>query len=228
MQEKSTNDVEWYEILGVCVASILGAAIWPFIYPVLDFVLALLGIAESPGLVKAIMEFGPIYGKSETAPGFFKGMAEGAQLLSGEHPQIASLPYMAKVNLLFYINLPCYAVELLVFVFVVVVSLLSRILPWKLAANVVQRIAIGLAMLPFVAISLWCMAFFLLAFFQAWQFGILHAVLFVLISPAVALRVVSPHIGVFLLAYGLVPFGLTFAGRGSLARAFLLKFPHIT
>ena len=222
MNEKSTNDDERYGILSIFI--IAGAAIWPFIYPVLDYVLAFLGFAKSPGIVEAIMEFGPSYGQSETAPGIFKAMAEIAQQVSGEHPAIASLSYMEKVNLLFYLNLPVYAAEFLIFVLVVAIALLSRILPSKLAGSVLQRIAIAVSMLPLLAISLLCIAFFLLAFYQAWHVGILDFIFLFLLWPVVATKVVSSHVGVFLLGYGFVPVGLSFAGRGSLAREYLSKF----
>lgn len=226
MNGKPTNDDAGYKILILCVPCILIAAIWPLIYPLLDIVLAFISFGKAPGIFKAIENFGPLYGKfSKTAPGFFKGMAEGAQQMSGEDPYLASLPYLAKAYLLAYVTFPVYTAELFFFVLVVVISLLSRLLPWKLARNVIQRIAILLAMLPLVAISLVCIAFFLLAYFRSK--GILDFIIMVLICPAVAMRVVSPNIGIFLLAWGLVPVGLVFAGRGSLARGVLFRFFRI-
>jgi hypothetical protein len=160
--ETSAIDNGRDEILMSFIVSILVAAIWPFIWPVLSWVTAFLTLAESP--IAAVAELallsGALYGESETASGFFKQMAHTAQQFSGDHPQLASLTYMAKVRLSFYVSIFYYIGAVLVFVLVTFVSLLSRILPGKLARNFVQRIAIGLALLPVAAESLWCIYFF--------------------------------------------------------------------
>ena len=225
MRETPPFDDTRMQILVSCGSAVLVAAFWPFIEPVLSWALAFLQVAKSP--VDALIELGLLsgafYGESENAPKFFKQMAETAQQFSGEHPQLASLPYMAKVRLSFYVSIFHYILAVLVFVFVTLVSLSSRMLPWKLARNFVQRIAIGLALLPVAAESLWCIYFLFLAFVQAWHAGVFYFVFLVLIYPVVAVKVISPNIGILFFAYFFVPVGLAFAGRGSLARFFLLR-----
>jgi len=205
-------------ILVICFASIILAAAWPFIYPGLDYVMALIGFSGSPGLFKAIQEFGPIYGKlSPTAPDFFEGMAEASQQLSGEHPALASIPYITKARLLIYISMPVYVVEVLVFVAVGFISSSSRLLPWQKVKTVVQVTAIVVSVLPLIAILLWFVTFIGIAYVQAWSASLLDFLFLILLFPAVLIRVVSPSIGILVLARYFVPSGLALAGEGSMA-----------
>jgi hypothetical protein len=204
-------------ILFSCFFSILFAVVWPFIYPGLDYVLALVGFGSSPGLFKAIKEFGPIYGKlSTTAPGFFKGMAEASQQLSGEHPALASLPYMVKAELLLYICIPVYAAEVLVFMVVGFISFASRLFPWKKMKTIVQAAAIVVSVLPLIAVCLWCIIFIGIAYIQAWSASLLDFLFLIVLFPAVFAKVVSPSMGIFVLGNFLIPSGLALAGEGSL------------
>jgi hypothetical protein len=168
---------------------------------------------------------GALYGEhSETAPGFFRGMAEAMRDLSGEHPFLASLSYWEKAKLLAYATFPVYTLQGIVFVLVSLINLVSRIVPWSLPRSILQGGAILLAALPFLLISLWCLAFFVLAYVQAWAAGLLTFVVVVVIWPAVAIKVVSAWVGVFLLARGFVPAGLAFAGRKGPASHFVGAF----
>lgn len=204
-------------ILVICF-SIIFAATWPFIYPGLDYVMALIGFSDSPRVFNAIKEFGPIYGKlSPTAPAFFKGMAEGSQQLSGEHPVLATLPYLAKARLLMYVSIPAYVVEVLVSMVVGFISFSSRLLPWQKAKTVVQVTAIVVSVLPLIAIVLWCVTFIGIAYVQAWSASLLDFLFLIPLFPVVLIHVVSPSIGIFALARYFIPSGLVLAGEGTVA-----------
>jgi len=205
-------------MLVFCVMSVILAAAWPFIYPGLDYVMALIGFGSSPGLFSAIREFGPIYGKlSPTAPAFFKGMAQASQQLGGEHPALASLPYMVKASVLMSVSIPLYVVELLVLVAVGFISFLSRLLPWEKVKTAVQVTAIVVSLLPLLAILLWCVLFIGIAYVQAWFASLLDFLFLIILFPAVVIKVVTPWIGVLVVARYLVPSGLVLAGEGSRA-----------
>ena len=91
MTAKASSELREHggELAALCIVSLVVAASWPLIYPGLDFLLAIVGFAESPGLVSLLTDFGPLYGQDPDAPGFFRGMAEASQELSGEHPALA-------------------------------------------------------------------------------------------------------------------------------------------
>jgi hypothetical protein len=193
------------------------AIAWPWIFPVLDYVMAIISFSSAPSLYNALNEFGPIYGDHPSAPGFFRGMAEASQKLGGENPAIAALPYFDKAKLLLYTSLPIYAIELFVFMTVGILSFSSRLLPWKRTKTVVQIIAIAVSKSPLIAISLWWLFFTLLAYVQAWSASILDFLFLILLLPVVFIKVVSPLVGGYVLARYVIPSGLAFAGRGSLA-----------
>jgi hypothetical protein len=206
-------------IAGVAFGGLIAAALWPLIFPGLEWLLAFAGFSESPGLIKAVTEFGPLYGRlSSTAPGFFKGMAEASDQISGDNPAIAGLSYLAKSRLLAYATTPIYFLEIITLVLAGGVALSSRLFGfWKPARTTMEILAIILAGLPLVAVSLWSLFFIALAYIQAWPGGILHFGFLLLLFPAVAAHVISPSIGVFLLARFTVPVGLVFGRRDGLA-----------
>jgi hypothetical protein len=202
-----------------CFASIAFAIIYHFVYPGIDYIIALLNFGESPSILSAVKEFGPIYGKLDNAsPGFFKGMAEASDQISGEHPVLAELPYMAKAALLINMSIPLYVLLVIIFLIVSFMSFLSYVLPWRYPKLVSQGIAIFLAFVPMLAVSLWCISSFLLVYIQALFSSVIDFVFLIFISPAVFFRVTVAWMGVFMLAVFFVPTGLVFAGRGSLAR----------
>jgi hypothetical protein len=205
------------ELVGFCIGSLVVAVLWPLIYPGLDFLLALIGFGEKPGPWAFLREFGPLYGRDPDAPGFFRGMAEASQEISGEHPALVGLPYMTKSGLLASVVYPLYMVEALLFVMVSGLALVSRAMA-KPIRSLLEGIAVTLAALPLVAILLFWLAFILLAYIQALSAGFFMFVFQIVLLPAVLLRVTSATFGVFLLACWFVPVGLAFAGRDGFAR----------
>jgi hypothetical protein len=225
MNEKQANKNYYIHIIVCFCAYLIIAIIWPFIYPILGLILDLLGFGNSLGPLTALLTFGPLYGNlSETAPDFFKAMAEAKQQLSGEDPALTALPYIMKVQLLVYATIPFHVIEITIFVLAVAISLISRLFPWRAAKNGIQCIAIALVILPIIAIFLWCIFFFILPYIQTWQVGLLDFVLLIVLWPAVLIKVVSPSIGLLSLALGLVPVGLAFAGRDGLAGQVVSRF----
>ena len=203
------------------IGSIIVAAVWPLIYPGLNYLMALIGFGSSPGLFKALQEFGPLYGKlSPAAPDFFKGMTEASQQMSGEHAALASLPYIIKAKLLMYACLPVYIIEVLVFIAVGSVSVLSRLVPWQKAKAKMQSVAMVVSVLPLIAIFLWWFIFVGVAYVQTWSVGLLEFLFLVLIFPVVLIKVALPLVGAFVLSRYLVPGGLVFAGKDSKATDF--------
>lgn len=216
--KKNSQRVSKRLIILMFLGCFLFAVIWPFIYPGLDFILAFIGLSES--LVHGFVEFGALYGKlSPTAPEFFKGMAKAHEQLKGEHPALAHLSYMEKAALVAGATYPAILIEILVFILVSVVALLSRVLFWESAKAVARGVATVLAFLPLTVILLSWIGFFLFNYIQAWSSGgILSFGFLVLLFPAVIIRVVSLAIGLFFLARYFVPSGLFFANRDSLDR----------
>jgi hypothetical protein len=201
----SDADDDWISVLALSVVGMVTAGAWPFIFPVLDYVMAIIKFGSSPGLlntINAIKEFGSLYGESPTAPG----------------DAFASLPYLTKAGLLMYASIPIYVIAFLVFVGVGLMSFLSRLLPWQKLSAVVQVIAIGAAVLPLIAIYLWWITLVGISYVQALSVSLLDFVFLIVLFPLVLAKVVSPWLGIFMLAIFFVPSGLVFAGHGSKAR----------
>jgi hypothetical protein len=194
------------------------AVIWPFVYPGLDYLMSIVEFWRSPGIFKALTTFGPMYGELwSDAPGFFKGMAEASHEIHGEDPQFASLPYMVKTMILIYVSAPIYVAEVVVFVIVVIITLLSRASPCGSLTKVLQVIAIVIAAVPFFGLFLAGAGFIVFEYVQAWSAGFLNFLFLLLVWPLVLAKVWIPMGGVTVFATFFVPSGLLLGGKDSLA-----------
>ena len=214
-------------IFFICFGSILFAVVWPFIYPALDYVMALINFGKLPNGFSAIQEIGPIFDSlNPTMPDIFKGMAEASQKLSGEYPDLTSLPYLKKAALLLYGCLPFYMAEVIIFAVVSLTCLLSRLLPSKPVKKIAQVAAIALCGLPFAAIVLWWFTLIGMAYVLAWSSGLVDFLFLIVLFPLVLLRVVSPSVGLLVMALFLVPTGLLFGNEGSMAKRVYKEIKH--
>jgi hypothetical protein len=101
MSDTPAGGIDYREVFAFSGMCVLGALFWLLVYPVLDFVMVLLGQESS------LLFLGAPYSEhSETASGFSRGLAEATRDLSGEHPFLASLPYWEKTKLLAYATFP--------------------------------------------------------------------------------------------------------------------------
>jgi hypothetical protein len=215
--DDTTAEEERALLLTACLFSLVVAAVWPLIYPGLDYLLAVMHFGQEPGFWKFLEEFGPLFGRHASAPGVFKGMAQASEQLGGEHPALAGLSYMTKAGLLASTVYPLYVVEVVLFVLAGVAALASRFFG-KAMRPVLETIAVGVAVLPLVATTLWWIAFIVLAYVQALSAGFLTFLFQLVLFPFVLTRVTSASLGVFLLALWFVPMALRCAGRDGFAR----------
>ena len=206
------------QFLLICLGIILCAIAWPFIYPGLDYIMAIIGFDSTEFLLKA----GSLYGEiNKNAPGFFKGMAIATEALNGEHPAIASLSYMTKAELLLFLDAPIYVLEIILFMFVTFLNVTSRLLPWHKVKAVINITAIVITVLPLIAIFLSFIALCAIPYIQAWSSGLTDFIFLVILSPAVMIKTLSPMIGVIILARYLIPRGLLLSGQDSTKDAYV-------
>ncbi|NIT59197.1 MAG: hypothetical protein GWN00_24150 [Aliifodinibius sp.] len=193
------------------VIALIVAAVYPLLYPAIGYITSIFGFIKDPSLVNAI----DLYAK-----------LSGNDPFSGEHPFLASLPYWSKVELKYLLSFQIYVILTAITGMVFLLSIISRFLPTKLLRNIVRVITIGLAIIPFLAVTVFAIGMFFYSYYLAWQqwsgsfWGYIDFVIMVLIWLVVAAHVMHAILDIWLFTALFVPSALVAAGKNSLSARF--------